>query len=83
MNNFKSIIGEIIIERGRQDSKFGEQTMPAEDYLMILGEEVGEANKAALEHKFCKTDSKLYRTEMIQVAAVAIAAIESYDRLNS
>jgi len=79
---FKNILVEIEIERMRQDKKFGIQTRPAEDYLMILGEEVGEANKAALEHKFCGYDSALYREEMIQVAAVAIAAIESYDRIH-
>jgi NTP pyrophosphatase (non-canonical NTP hydrolase) len=83
MNNEQAkILSEILIERDRQDSKFGEQTRPPEDYLMILGEEVGEANKAALEHKLCGKDPIFYREEMIQVAAVAIAAIESFDRLN-
>lgn len=79
---FNDIVQEIYHERQRQDLKFGEQTRPPEDYLMILGEEVGEANQAALENKFCGKDVNLYRNEMIQVAAVAIAAIESHDRLN-
>ncbi len=74
-----SIIEEIKKERLRQESKFVFQNRPEEDYLMILGEEVGEVNKAALEHKFCGANPDLYREEMIQVAAVALAAIECYD----
>lgn len=51
---------------------------------MILGEEVGEVQKAALESYFRyegrNNDYSDYRKELIQVAAVAIAMIESYDR---
>nr|EMN20954.1 hypothetical protein LEP1GSC063_3810 [Leptospira santarosai serovar Arenal str. MAVJ 401] len=44
---------------------------------------MGEVNKAALETHFeydGKDDYTEYRRELIQVAAVAIAMIESYDR---
>jgi len=49
---------------------------------MILGEEVGEANKAALEthFKYEGNNPDDYRKELIQIAAVAIAAVECYDR---
>ena len=42
---------------------------------MILGEEVGEIARAIIEGS-----SENYREELIQLAAVAIAAIEDYDR---
>ena len=57
-------------------------------WLMILGEEVGEANEAAVE-AICPNGNpvgvkadwiKKYRKELIQVAAVAISAIDSLDR---
>ena len=48
-------------------------------------EEVGEANKAALEYRFgleCEQEDKIkeLRKELIQVAAVAIAFLECLDR---
>jgi len=76
----ESILEEIRNERLRQDAKWGEQNHAPADYLMILGEEVGEANKAALEAKFGNGSLRLYRDELIQVAAVAIAMIECFDR---
>ncbi|EKO51299.1 hypothetical protein LEP1GSC131_2064 [Leptospira kirschneri str. 200802841] len=51
---------------------------------MILGEEVGEVQKAALESYFRyegkNHDYSEYRNELIQVAAVAISMIECFDR---
>jgi len=70
----KNIIIEIINERILQDKKWGKQNHCPFVWLAILGEEVGEANKAILQYND-------YRNEMIQVAAVAIAAIESLDTL--
>lgn len=91
-----NIFGEIMEERQRQDRKFGSNRShtPAE-WLMILGEEVGEVNKAALEAHFgyplsadregtpkerVELHFKEYRKELIQVAAVAVAMLESHDR---
>jgi hypothetical protein len=88
----KFVLAQIGAERRRQDEKFGEQRnhSPAE-WLMILGEEVGEANQAALEAHFwnhkginLKPLDRLarleqYRKELIQVAAVAVAAVETLD----
>ena len=82
------IIGEVIDERIRQDAKRGEQNHIPVVWMAILGEEVGEANRAALEALApCGNPigNKLdwlrnYRDELIQVAAVAVAAIESLDR---
>ena len=55
-------------------------------WLSILGEEVGEANQAANEAYLfldgypSEADWSKYREELIQIGAVVIAMIESYDR---
>ncbi len=77
------ILKEVLNERIYQDKKWGEQNRPPEDWLMILGEEVGECNQAALEVKFGYNTGKTYnhlREELIQVAAVAVSFVESLDR---
>jgi hypothetical protein len=81
------ILGEIIGERYNQDETWGVQNHLPEKWNNILMEEVGEASKAALEayphtEAIMNKDIALqqWRDEMIQVAAVAIAAIECYDR---
>lgn len=84
----EKIIQQVRDERQRQDDIHGVASQrgfrPAE-WLMILGEEVGEANQAALEEHFAQKfsgkipDLSDYREELIQVAAVAIAAIEDLD----
>lgn len=76
----ENILLEVLEERKRQEQKWGEQNHNPAYWLMILGEEVGEANKAALEHHFSGKPSEDYREELVQVAAVAIAMIECYDR---
>ncbi len=62
-------------ERARQDEKWGEQNHDIYKWLAILGEEVGEANKAALENDY----SELMK-ELIQIGAVTVAMIESLER---
>lgn len=81
-----SVLHEVIKERDRQDAKWGVQAHDPFRYLAILGEEVGEANQAAIDsydwkrrqwnHKKLKSD---YRTELIQVAAVAVAMVQCLD----
>jgi len=66
---------EVITERASQDVRWGEQNHHPPKWMVILGEEYGEVCKAILEY-----DMPNYRKEMIQVAAVALAAVESYDR---
>jgi hypothetical protein len=68
-------------ERIRQDDKWGEQNHDPFTWLAILGEEVGEANKAALEARFGdEAWLEDYAQELIQVAAVAFAMIECLER---
>jgi NTP pyrophosphatase (non-canonical NTP hydrolase) len=71
----EDIVALILSERNKQDIKWGEQNHNIYKWLAILGEEVGEVNKAALEDKY---DEVL--AELIQIAAVSVAMIESLDR---
>uniref|UniRef100_A0A6H1ZNI6 Uncharacterized protein n=1 Tax=viral metagenome TaxID=1070528 RepID=A0A6H1ZNI6_9ZZZZ len=73
-------ISNVLCERRQQDGKWGEQNHDPYVWLSILVEEVGEASKAMLESRFSGNEMIRYRDEMVQVAAVALAAIESFDR---
>ncbi len=66
---------EVIIENMNQYKKWGEQSHHPYKWLSILMKEVGETFKAVLEN-----ESKEYRDELLQVAAVAIAMVECHDR---
>lgn len=79
-----NVLQEIQTERERQDAKWGEQNHSPMVWLSILGEEFGEVNRGAQEayfhnYKSCG-DWSSYREELIQVAAVAVAMVESLDR---
>ena len=78
-----SIYSEVSAERTRQLLKWGEQNHNPGDWCLILGEEVGEVNKAVLEGVRITADYSEYRNELIQVAAVAVAMIECLDRTTS
>tara|TARA_Y100000994_G_C15703639_1_gene446377 strand:- start:9580 stop:9816 length:237 start_codon:yes stop_codon:yes gene_type:complete len=71
----QDIINLILEERQNQDIKWGEQNHNIYKWLAILGEEVGEANKAALDNNY---DEII--TELIQIGAVTVAMIESLVR---
>lgn len=74
------VLREVQQERDSQDKKWGVQNHDAFTWLSILGEEVGEAHQAALENRFGTASGAQYREELVQVAAVAVAMIECYDR---
>lgn len=81
------ILAEIVGERHQQNQKWGEQNHDPEVWLAILGEEFGEACKSILESramlgKFKNPTEKLleYRKELIQIAAVAVAAVQCLER---
>jgi len=71
----EDIVALILSERNKQDIKWGEQNHNIYKWLAILGEEVGEVNKAALENKYDEVFD-----ELIQIAAVSVAMIESLER---
>ena len=72
-----TILDEVFAERRNQDNRWGEQNHDPLYWLAILTEEFGEVGKALAEGERYQ-----YRAELIHVAAVAVAAVESYDRAN-
>lgn len=84
--SMRSILKEVARERNRQDKKWGEQNHGLMVWLGILAEEFGEVAKDANDFHFAVDSGKrfakglTYREELVQVAAVAVAMIESYDR---
>jgi nucleoside 2-deoxyribosyltransferase len=75
------VFDEVRKERRRQDAKWGEQNHDVWKWLAILGEEKGEADKAALENCFGTGSLRDCRKELIHTAAVAVAAVECMDRV--
>lgn len=77
------VLCEVATERGRQDSKWGEQNHSPAQWMTILAEEFGEAAKEACDAEFPKPwgdpQAKL-RAELVQTAAVAVAFVECLDR---
>lgn len=69
-----AILRRIIVERLDQDKKWGRQDHDPDGWLIILMEEVGEASRGALEG-----DVVRYKKELVQVAAVAVAALEAVE----
>lgn len=74
------VLTEVRLERGKQDSQWGEQNHHPFTYLAVLGEELGEANQAALQSVYGGKTWPDYRKELVHVAAVAVAMIECLDR---
>jgi NTP pyrophosphatase (non-canonical NTP hydrolase) len=76
------VLADVFEERERQDKKWGQQNHDAFRWLSILTEEVGEAAQAAndVEEKCEVQHWARYREELVQVAAVAVAMIECFDR---
>jgi hypothetical protein len=81
------VVEEVRLERIRQDRKWGQQNHGPLGWLAILAEEFGEVSKEVCELDVGKVDGverlyrlKCYRDELIQVAAVAVAMVESFDR---
>lgn len=73
---------DIIDERERQDEKWGaDRNLEPGIWLGVLGEEYGEACQAALHAIFGGPKAAGLREELVQVAAVALAWIESIDRV--
>lgn len=64
-------------EMQRQVDKFGYQNHEPKDWYLILGEEFGEVGKAILEKQWSYPNAKdNYEEELIQVAAVAVSALQ-------
>lgn len=76
-----NVMRDVARERQRQDSKWGPQNHHPAWWMAILMEEVGEAAQEVLGLQFgeaAKAHGDL-RKELIEVAAVAISAVEALD----
>lgn len=79
------ILRDIHAERLRQDEKWGPQFHNPAQWMTVIMEEVGEAAQEALRVTFGQMPAQKaiayqhLREELVQVAAVAAAAIESLD----
>lgn len=95
MERMNYVIDMVKSERKRQDAKWGEQNINVVEWIAVLTEEVGEASKEAVDYHFGNGEMKprlkagdslqkerlrKLHTELIQVAAVAVQAVESIDR---
>lgn len=67
---------EILLERDKQDAKWGQQNHEMPIWLAILHEETGELSEAVLHKTFGGSKSENVLNEAIQVAAVALAIVE-------
>jgi NTP pyrophosphatase (non-canonical NTP hydrolase) len=76
----QNVLADVLVERGRQDAKWGEQNHHPFLWLTVLMEEVGELAEAALHGEFGGPAASGLRSEAIQVAAVAVAMVECLDR---
>lgn len=70
----------VLLERQRQDYKWGVQNHQHFVWNTILGEEIGEVAKAALHNKFGGEEKDNIKVELIQVIAVAVAWLECIER---
>lgn len=72
------VLKEIDLERDRQNGKWGRQRHTDGNWLKILGEEFGEVCQAMqIDMGWGKeSDASNLRTELIQLAAVAVAMAE-------
>lgn len=84
-----TVLDLVAAERGKQDAKWGEQNHSPLFWLAILGEEFGEVSKATVERESALSRGKELtvtihtdnmRDELVQVAAVAVAMLESLER---
>lgn len=86
-----SIFVEVAAERARQDGLFGgpehDDAHSATDWVAILVRHVGlavddgsPAGICLLDNPVAGHDPARYRRQMVRVAAVAIAALETFDR---
>ena len=69
----------IINERTNQNEKWGIQSHTIPEWLMIMGEEFGEAFKAGNESYFRNQNIRILKNELIQTCAVGLAIIEAIE----
>ena len=78
MSSLTQALADMVRERERQDQKWGVQDHSDQRWLAILVEELGEAAAEVITHP--GYSERRLKWELIQVAAVAVAWVESIDR---
>lgn len=73
------VYAEIRAERTRQDSEWGDQVHGSFVYATVLAEECGEVARAIHDARFAGGSIAAIRSELIQVAAVAVQIVERID----
>lgn len=73
-------LASALMERARQNEKWGEQNHDLPTWSAILTEENGELAEAILHHKFGGPAASGVRMEAVQCAAVALQIVEFLDR---
>lgn len=89
-----NVLFEVVAERTRQETKWGQQEHNPSDYYLILAEEYGEVAKEIVEYNANEAGPydagyipvrrlrlNQMRKELIQTAAVAVAFVERIDRM--
>lgn len=79
-NDRKTILNDVFKEMDRQSSLWGQQNHEPIVWCGILGEEVGQVNKAAIESHFMDKDLLEYRNDCVRVAAVAMSMLLCLNR---
>lgn len=76
------VLAEIAEERSRQDAKWGgpdhDDSHSALDFCRFLRDHLRRAENTLFEMSFHPNDT--YRQQMVRVAALAVAAVERWDR---
>ena len=73
------VLKDVKAEREKQIKKWGTQDHDPHWWIAILAEETGEVAKEVAEARIGNWDPAKYREELVQVAAVAVAAIQVLD----
>jgi len=71
---------DILLERARQDVRFGVANHDLMLWMTILGEEFGELCQAVMHTRYGGSKAGQLRAEAIQVAAVAVSIVQALDR---
>ncbi|MGG5886364.1 hypothetical protein ACLF3G_04425 [Falsiroseomonas sp. HC035] len=75
----QSVLAEVAAERTRQDAQWGgaarDDAMPVPAFVQLMGDYAGWARVKAREGSLVEA-----RQRLVQVAALAVAAVESLDR---
>lgn len=77
-NPVSVVIGDVLVEREQQDRIAGEQNLSPLDWLAAITVVVGDLARIVLD--LGAVQRKAYRVQLVKVAAMAVQAIECFDR---